>query len=374
MSVCYLTMLLSFFLLFNGAVLSTLLELAFHQEFLELIIWTFIGGIILDISILLVKYTYTHPNILTKSCLALTILFIIQNFALAVMVDSFLLDSMPILSWIRIFITVVTAIHTYISGLLIMFLIILIFITDEHSSSKKNIMMLAYLISFAVASFFVSVMSNYNHQIESKPWLLSWLAISVLIPELFILTFITFARGIDHSIISFISAMGILLLICFAGFWCIEGAFLFDDFDYFTMPTRHYLMYSFFLLEWVASPLAFSVLRILFHRCLSDYASTFIEAQMNLFLYATQNNSVQIEPEVEGIQQSLLAFQVKESSNEECPICWGHFQMNQQALQVEGCGHYFHQECLSEWMRQDARCPLCRANLKVPEALIPSYY
>lgn len=28
------------------------------------------------------------------------------------------------------------------------------------------------------------------------------------------------------------------------------------------------------------------------------------------------------------------------------------------------CGHHFHKNCLEEWLRNTANCPVCRYNIK----------
>jgi len=46
------------------------------------------------------------------------------------------------------------------------------------------------------------------------------------------------------------------------------------------------------------------------------------------------------------------------SVDEECPICMDGFS-DGNGIKVE-CSHIFHRDCITEWLRGDNRCPVCR--------------
>ncbi|XP_054790174.1 LOW QUALITY PROTEIN: putative RING-H2 finger protein ATL69 [Prosopis cineraria] len=43
-----------------------------------------------------------------------------------------------------------------------------------------------------------------------------------------------------------------------------------------------------------------------------------------------------------------------------CAICLGEYVKNDSVRCVPDCNHCFHVECLDEWLRLSATCPLCR--------------
>ena len=61
------------------------------------------------------------------------------------------------------------------------------------------------------------------------------------------------------------------------------------------------------------------------------------------------------------ILKDLPITEELEKPNDKCPICWdcpkGYMQRGRR------CQHYFHKECLQEWLQDESRqmiCPLCQ--------------
>ncbi|KAF8689169.1 hypothetical protein HU200_041952 [Digitaria exilis] len=54
---------------------------------------------------------------------------------------------------------------------------------------------------------------------------------------------------------------------------------------------------------------------------------------------------------------------------EECAICLNDFRADE-TLRAMPCSHAFHQHCISEWLRRNGVCPLCRHRL--PTASTPN--
>ena len=52
----------------------------------------------------------------------------------------------------------------------------------------------------------------------------------------------------------------------------------------------------------------------------------------------------------------------KPPPDSECAICLGIIGDEEEYYSTP-CHHYFHQECLSRWMEENAICPICRAPL-----------
>ncbi|PON69025.1 43kDa postsynaptic protein [Trema orientale] len=43
-----------------------------------------------------------------------------------------------------------------------------------------------------------------------------------------------------------------------------------------------------------------------------------------------------------------------------CPICLMEYQPKDTIRTLPNCFHYFHTDCIDEWLRLNATCPLCR--------------
>ncbi|CAO2179443.1 unnamed protein product [Urochloa humidicola] len=54
--------------------------------------------------------------------------------------------------------------------------------------------------------------------------------------------------------------------------------------------------------------------------------------------------------------------EVTDRSGEECAICLNDFRA-QETLRAMPCAHAFHHNCISQWLRRNAVCPLCRHQL-----------
>ncbi|WJX38480.1 hypothetical protein P8452_26140 [Trifolium repens] len=58
----------------------------------------------------------------------------------------------------------------------------------------------------------------------------------------------------------------------------------------------------------------------------------------------------------------------------ECCICLGEFIDGEKVKVLPGCEHYFHCDCVDNWLTCQSSCPLCRGSLKIessfPEILI----
>ncbi|KAF8706401.1 hypothetical protein HU200_030666 [Digitaria exilis] len=51
-------------------------------------------------------------------------------------------------------------------------------------------------------------------------------------------------------------------------------------------------------------------------------------------------------------------------SGEDCPVCLHTFSA-EETLRAMPCSHAFHHQCISQWLRRNAICPLCRHPLLV---------
>ena len=49
-------------------------------------------------------------------------------------------------------------------------------------------------------------------------------------------------------------------------------------------------------------------------------------------------------------------------NDHECTICLEEYKENDDLYQLQ-CGHYYHKECIDDWLLKHHTCPLCRLNL-----------
>ncbi|KAF8083541.1 hypothetical protein N665_0766s0001 [Sinapis alba] len=65
-------------------------------------------------------------------------------------------------------------------------------------------------------------------------------------------------------------------------------------------------------------------------------------------------------------EQSIIDFQLPSitdnQENETCTVCFGNYH-NETYLCSIPCGHTFHFRCISQWLRTNISCPVCRDNL-----------
>ena len=54
------------------------------------------------------------------------------------------------------------------------------------------------------------------------------------------------------------------------------------------------------------------------------------------------------------------------AGEEQCAVCRQDFRADE-TLRAMPCSHAFHQHCISEWLRRNAVCPLCRCRLPEEE-------
>ena len=54
--------------------------------------------------------------------------------------------------------------------------------------------------------------------------------------------------------------------------------------------------------------------------------------------------------------------QEPEEEAEECPVCLDPMTG---ATATLVCGHLFHKDCITDWVRSQATCPTCRATLEI---------
>nr|GMD96589.1 putative RING-H2 finger protein ATL21A [Ipomoea batatas]GME15842.1 putative RING-H2 finger protein ATL21A [Ipomoea batatas] len=60
------------------------------------------------------------------------------------------------------------------------------------------------------------------------------------------------------------------------------------------------------------------------------------------------------------------SWELPKPNGNTCPICLSEYQAEEILRSIPDCNHYFHANCIDEWLGLNATCPLCR---KSPESL-----
>ncbi|CAA0820470.1 RING/U-box superfamily protein [Striga hermonthica] len=75
-------------------------------------------------------------------------------------------------------------------------------------------------------------------------------------------------------------------------------------------------------------------------------------------------------PTIESYPTTILgeSRRLPKPSDGTCPICLSDYQPKETIRSIPECNHYFHAECIDEWLKLNRSCPLCR---KSPESTSP---
>lgn len=70
---------------------------------------------------------------------------------------------------------------------------------------------------------------------------------------------------------------------------------------------------------------------------------------------------------VKSILKQLPKLYLKEVQlkiDPQCSICYAEYEYNTK-VRLLCCGHYYHTECISEWVKKQPTCPYCTAKFEV---------
>lgn len=59
---------------------------------------------------------------------------------------------------------------------------------------------------------------------------------------------------------------------------------------------------------------------------------------------------------------------LEDNCNRECSICFLDFNVNDTVSRLP-CGHFYHRECISEWLKKKCTCPICRWEIETDDEL-----
>jgi|688.fasta_scaffold70713_3 hypothetical protein len=70
------------------------------------------------------------------------------------------------------------------------------------------------------------------------------------------------------------------------------------------------------------------------------------------------------QEEITNNTRSVIFSNVMTPLNTSCPITLERFEENTECTQIIGCGHLFNRDGLTQWLRGNVRCPICRYDIR----------
>ncbi|KAD4178414.1 hypothetical protein E3N88_27005 [Mikania micrantha] len=72
-------------------------------------------------------------------------------------------------------------------------------------------------------------------------------------------------------------------------------------------------------------------------------------------------------PTIDSYPKTILGESCRLPKDDDgtCPICLSDYEPKESVRTIPECNHYFHADCIDEWLRLNATCPVCR---KSPES------
>ena len=58
---------------------------------------------------------------------------------------------------------------------------------------------------------------------------------------------------------------------------------------------------------------------------------------------------------------SIIHFIFTDKMLVNCSVCLGDINLFDKEVSILNCGHFFHDNCLNDWLKQQMNCPECRA-------------
>jgi hypothetical protein len=70
------------------------------------------------------------------------------------------------------------------------------------------------------------------------------------------------------------------------------------------------------------------------------------------------------QEEITSNTRNIIFNTITSPLNMSCPITLERFEDNTECTQIIGCGHLFNRDGLTQWLRGNVRCPICRYDIR----------
>ncbi|XP_042506327.1 putative RING-H2 finger protein ATL69 [Macadamia integrifolia] len=69
-------------------------------------------------------------------------------------------------------------------------------------------------------------------------------------------------------------------------------------------------------------------------------------------------------PTIESYPKAVIGESRRQPKPDEntCTICLSEYQLRETIRTIPQCQHFFHADCIDEWLRMNASCPVCRTS------------
>ncbi|KAM1376653.1 hypothetical protein PS1_038648 [Malus domestica] len=85
--------------------------------------------------------------------------------------------------------------------------------------------------------------------------------------------------------------------------------------------------------------------------------SIITDQQPSVLTMGLDRPTIELYPKIQLGERSEFPKQLTDNT---CPICLGEYRPNETLRTIPQCNHYFHANCIDEWLGRNATCPLCR--------------
>jgi len=99
----------------------------------------------------------------------------------------------------------------------------------------------------------------------------------------------------------------------------------------------------------------------------SVFDTALVRALLNLGNYDLESVIVRPTPQQLNHATNLRAAVVADES-ESCSVCQERYTEGQALRVIHHCHHQFHKDCVDRWFERNVRCPVCRHDIRVPNA------
>ena len=86
-------------------------------------------------------------------------------------------------------------------------------------------------------------------------------------------------------------------------------------------------------------------------------------AQHQIQIQSANSIEEDIKEDYDQIDYRLSCELIVTAQSCDCPVCCEKMQPSEKVIQLEGCGHIFHEECALAWLKSHNTCPYCRREL-----------